>query len=206
MAKNPVVPSVISQKRSFPKALAFAFTNLFFLMAVVACTQSSEATKKVKTATAAEFKTWSAKDAAGQFTVKVKVPADWSDRKDLNDDAIIQSSDKADMLFLAIISEPKSQFDQGTKLEDYSDIVIDQFLKKTGAKAKSEPVKIMVNGRPALQYEIERKMNKIVTIHLFYVTVEGPKGFHQILAWTFDAYWDEKKPLLESVINSFQEE
>ncbi|MCL2873250.1 MAG: hypothetical protein FWF41_09855 [Betaproteobacteria bacterium] len=215
-------PSVPLPKLSFVSLIVMVF---FLVLMGSACTQKSEAPKtgkpssEEKTSVAAkpstetkapanEFKILSATDQENQLKVQIKVPADWMTRKDLNDDAVIQSSDKASTLFLVVISEPKNQFDKDAQLKDYADIVIENFLEKTEGQAKitKEAVKTTVNGRPALQYEIERKMNKITSVTLIYTMVEGPKGFHQIMAWTYNSYWGEQQPLLKSITDSFREE
>lgn len=215
-------PSVPLSKPSFVSLIVMAF---FLALMGSACTQKSEAPKKGKplgeektvvqektaTETSAatnEFKTLSATDRENHLKVQIQVPTDWFTRKDLNDDAVIQASNKASNLFAVVISEPKDQFDKGTQLKDYADIVIENFLEKNEeqAKAKKEAVKTTVNGRPALQYEIEMKLSKITSITMLYTIVEGSKGFHQIMAWTYSSRWDEQQPLLKTITDSFREE
>ncbi|MCL2309675.1 MAG: hypothetical protein FWC42_05285 [Proteobacteria bacterium] len=212
-----MISSSTFQKRFSPGALAFI--GLFFLaLTGLGCSPSDGAAKKTesaakKTESVAEktesadtgFKTLSAEDKTNQLKVKIKVPTDWKSRNDLNDDAVIQASNKADTLFLVVISEPKDQFDQGTKLEDYADIVIQNYLEKTEGQSSEKPIKTTVNGRPALQYEIERKMNKIVSVKLYFVVIKGVEGFHQVLVWTLSSNWEKKQAELKSIVNSFQE-
>ncbi|MDR2711458.1 MAG: hypothetical protein LBB65_09115 [Burkholderiales bacterium] len=213
--------STLFQKQSFAGYLIFALLVFFLAMMSASCSQSETSEKKTATATksaatkpaetttsADKFKTLSSKDTTNDLKLKINVPADWIERDDLNDVAAVQASNKADTLFLAVISEPKDQFDKGTKLEDYADLVIDHYLEgnEDKAKIKKERVKTVVNGRPAVQYEIENKANKIVTVTLLYTVVDAPQGFYQIMAWTLNSQWDEKQSLLRSITDSFREE
>ena len=62
----------------------------------------------------------------------------------------------------------------------------------------------MVDGNEAVQYEIQGTVDKIKVAYL-HVTVEGKDHFHQVLAWTLLSMLEKNRPMLESVIDSFQE-
>jgi hypothetical protein len=134
---------------------------------------------------------------------QVVVPEGWATQTDLNDAANLQIADVANENYLIVISEPKADFDN-ISIEKHSEITRGFILNSIEGDQVSAPVNLTINGHPALQYEITGTIDNINVVY-YHTTVETGSNFHQILAWTLPSKLDANKPVLESVINSFQE-
>ena len=106
--------------------------------------------------------------------------------------------------YLIVLSEPKIDLDLSSA-EAHSEITRQDFLEalKDGRVSRG-PIRLEINGADAVQYELRGSVDGIKVIYL-HTTIEGKNSFHQILAWTLPSKWRENQAVLESVINSFQE-
>lgn len=137
---------------------------------------------------------------------QIGVPMSWKQSKDLNDEASIQMQAASGMAYFLVISEPKDNFDQGTTLEDYAETVFSALRDNLeNNKVRSGPKSITINGYPALQFEMQAKINKILSVVYLYTVIEGREGFHQAMGWSNMRKWDENKAILEAITNTFKE-
>lgn len=133
---------------------------------------------------------------------RLVVPKDWSELRDLNDAAELQGGNRSKEQYVMVLSENKVDFDNMT-LQRHHQLTRDALMRKMKNPTAGEPVEITINGRPALQEEIggTQERTNIVFLH---TTVEEEHSFHQILAWTSKARWDEQKDKLHEVTRSFR--
>ena len=184
-------------------------TPLLLIITITACgeTKNSSSNNNTSTNTAesqqtqTEVKGKVIKSQDGQ--TQVLAPKSWSIQKDLNDVADLQIADVSKENYLIVISEPKSDFDN-ISVEKYSEMTRGFILDSIQGGKLSEPKNLTINGSPALQYQITGSVDGINIVYL-HTSVEGSDGFHQVLAWTLPSRLDKNGPVLESVINSFQE-
>jgi hypothetical protein len=136
---------------------------------------------------------------------QLEIPNDWSLRSDLNDYANIQAANLKKEVYVITISEYKIDFADDTTLESYSDITYQTFVDSlTDPVMISGPTQLEINGRRALQYEIRGEVEGVRAVCL-HTSVDGEKGFHQVLAWTLISKYEKNLALLRSVIDSFRE-
>jgi hypothetical protein len=134
---------------------------------------------------------------------QVTVPETWKVDNELHDTAELQASNRAGEEYLIVLSESKEDF-QNMTLEKHSETTRTTFLKSLTEPTVSEPTTLTINGLPALQYEIHGSINNLNVIYL-HTTIESPKNFHQLIAWTLRSRFQKNKPELQQVINSFKE-
>ncbi|HSE41536.1 MAG TPA: hypothetical protein VLH08_12315 [Acidobacteriota bacterium] len=134
----------------------------------------------------------------------VTVPGSWKEEKELNAQANLQASNRLKELYIIVISESKEDFQEMT-LERHSELTRTEFAKSLTTPEVSEAAFVTVNKNNGVQYQISGAINN-VKIVAFHTTVETPKYFHQILAWTIKSRLEKNKPILQSVIESFKED
>ena len=136
---------------------------------------------------------------------QIEIPDNWSERTDLNDEADIQVAYLRKEMYIIVMSEDKQDFEDSFTAESYSELTR-EFITDglTSLEISDTAEELEIDGHSALQYEIRGTMDGIKIAYL-HITVDGDQAFHQIIAWTLPSKWDTNRPILESVINSFQE-
>ncbi len=135
---------------------------------------------------------------------QLTVPASWSPQKDLNDDANIQAGNLLAEQYTVVISETKVDFTDDMDLNGFTEIVRKGIGETIKTPIVSEIRPLMVNGYPAVQFDVTGSVDNIKARWL-YTIVDTPKNYHQILAWTLNSKYEANKPVFLEVINSFKE-
>lgn len=142
-----------------------------------------------------------AKSIDGKF--QVTMPNGWTVQSELNDAADIQVANPLKEGYLVVLSESKEDFADPT-IEWHSETTRTGVLESLiDGRVTAGPTNLKINGKPAVQYEIRGKAEGLKVIYL-HTTVDTGDHLHQILAWTLPSYYDDNRPILESVINSFK--
>jgi len=78
------------------------------------------------------------------------------------------------------------------------------FQKMKNASA-TEPVRLTIDGHPALQDELSgtEKGTNVVFLH---TTVDDGDHFQQILAWTLKSRWQQQNQVLREITRTFRSE
>ncbi len=135
---------------------------------------------------------------------RIEVPEGWMKQANLHEDAEIQLFNPQKDLYLIVLSESKMDFDN-IGYEEHSGMTRKSLLHNlTNGKEVGDPIKLDINGMPALQYEITGSVNKLRVVYL-HTTVDGKKTFHQIIAWCLPSNFQKYRAELETVIKSFKE-
>ena len=139
---------------------------------------------------------------ASDEKTQVTVPEHWT-ALELNDSAEIQIGNEADEAYLIVLNELKEDL-YGWNLDKHSRVTLGNLLSTLSFPSVTGPKSIKVGGSPAVQYEVKGAMQgrNIVYIH---TTVDGPKYFSQILAWTLPSKAEATKPQLIEAVNTFRE-
>jgi len=161
---------------------------LFLTLCLCACSHRGPKTKDIIS-------------ADGKF--RITVPAGWDVEKDLNDAADLQASHRDSEMYIVVLSETKEDLHDMT-LEGHSKLTREALLKTVQDSSISGPTSVTVDGHPAVQYEIRGAVNHVNVVYL-HTTVESPKYFHQILAWTVPSRFALNKTTLEQVTEKFHE-
>ncbi len=144
-------------------------------------------------------KTIRSKDGAFELTV----PAGWREDLSLHEKSDLGASDPADELYVTILSESADDFVE-MNLERHSQTTRSILLSGLKSPAASGPRKLVIDGQPALEYEI-RGASENTRICYLHTTVELGQQYHQILAWTLLSRCERNKPLLRQVTASFRQ-
>ena len=139
---------------------------------------------------------------ASDEKTQITVPSHW-EVLELNDAAEIEVGNEKDEAYLIVLNELKDDL-YGWNLDKHSRVTLGSLLGGLTFPTVTGPKSITVNGSPAVQYEIRgaAEGRNIVYIH---TTVDGPKYFSQILAWTLASKADAVKPQLMKAIGTFKE-
>lgn len=136
---------------------------------------------------------------------ELDLPDGWASDRELHEEAQIQASNRTKRMYVIVLSEDKSTFPQPLTLAKHSEITRSILLENlTNPKVTELTTVKKVGNFPALQYEIQGKINDIEVTYL-HTTVETPARFNQILAWTTPTSFKTDKPELEQVVSSFRE-
>jgi len=136
---------------------------------------------------------------------ELDLPEGWASDRELHEEAQIQASNRTKRMYVIVLSEDKSAYPQPITLAKHSEITRSILLENlTNPKVTESTTLKKVGNFPALQYEIQGKINDIEVTYL-HTTVETPTRFSQILAWTTPTSFKTDKPELERVISSFRE-
>ncbi|HUF17496.1 MAG TPA: hypothetical protein VMS12_05565 [Thermoanaerobaculia bacterium] len=139
---------------------------------------------------------------ASDEKTEIVVPNSWSPL-DLNDAAEIQVGNEAEDAYLIVLNEAKDDL-FAWNLERHSRVTLGQLLMNVANPTVIGPTALTIAGSPAVQYEIRgaAENRNLVYIH---TTVDGPKHFSQIIAWTVPSKADRALPQLRRTILTFRE-
>lgn len=133
---------------------------------------------------------------------QIRVPQSWS-VMELNEAAEIQVGNEKDEAYLIVLTELKDDM-HGWNLERHSRVTLGQLLSNVAFPTITGPKSLKIGDSTAVQYEIRgaSEDRNIVYIH---TTIDGPKYFSQILAWTLPSRVEAVRPQLLEAITSFRE-
>lgn len=141
------------------------------------------------------------KSKDGQFQVTVydgMTPA-----TDLNAEADIQAMNGFRELYVVVLTEPKSDFEEAFTLQQYADLASQPFF--TGVNATpGTPKSIKTDaGAPMLQYDVHgtadgHKIGYLVSF------VDTGSHFHQVLAWTLEERFSQHRETLTKICASLR--
>jgi Domain of unknown function (DUF4190) len=135
---------------------------------------------------------------------RLTVPKDWSELSDLNAAAELQAGNRSKEQYVMILTENKADFEDMT-LQRHHQLTREAMLQKMKNASGTEAVELTIDGQPAMQDELTGTQDGMNIVFL-HTTVEGDKGFHQILAWTSKSRWDGQKEHLREITRSFRGE
>ncbi len=137
--------------------------------------------------------------------IAITLPSGWVKDDELNDRAQLEASNRAEQMYLIVLTQPKAEF-RGMPRETYAEITRGYLTRRLEKSEVSSPTPVsQVGGNPAVQYQVRGSLNNIDVLYL-HTVVETPTRFAQILAWTPPADFEKNQPMLQQVIQSFQEQ
>lgn len=192
-------------------ALIVPFLNGCSLLKKLIDKQSSESSKETNSLDLS--KNWGKEDSSNHTSgnilksnndlSEITLPEGWKEQKGLNEKADIQAADSLNNNFMIVLSESKLDFNEMT-LDKHSEATRSILLKAIGNPVVEGPTRLTINGFPAVQYKITGSIDNLNPVYL-HTTIETPKNFHQVLAWTLASKYEKNKPVLDKVIGSFKE-
>jgi hypothetical protein len=139
---------------------------------------------------------------ASDKLTQISVPADW-EVLELNDAAELQVGNPKSEAYLIVLNELKDDM-YGWNLEKHSRVTLGNLVAGLAFPVITGPKTLKIGDSPAIQYEIRGAAENRNVVYL-HTTVDGPKYFSQILAWTLPSRADAVKPQLLKAINTFRE-
>ncbi len=203
-------------KHSFGKwfliiALAVPLVTGCSLLKKLADKQSSDSSKETNSLDLS--KNWGKEDSSNHTSGNILKSNDgfsqitlldgWKEQKGLNEKAEIQAADPLNNNFIIVLSESKLDFNKMT-IDKHSEATRSILLKAIGNPVVEGPTRLTIHGFPAVQYKITGSIDNLNPVYL-HTTIETPKNFHQVLAWTLASKYEKNKPVLDQVIGSFKE-
>lgn len=179
-------------KKLVPALLVMSFTlgcSLFNQMK-----KQAEADKKTQVITATDNKS------------ELTVPGSWEKQSGLNNEAAIQVANLIGGQYAIVITESKKDLGSDISLQQFTDAVKENTTKNVLIQnvVMSEPKPITINGYPGVQFESNGTAAGI-KLNWIYTLINAPKNYHQVITWSLAAKYEQNKPVLLEVANSFKE-
>ncbi len=142
--------------------------------------------------------TLSATDGTSELTI----PATWTRRQGIQEDAEIQAGHIVGDCYAVVLSEPKDDFVDGTSYETHNLMTRAWLEEDSGTQPVPEQMKI--GELDALRSEYDIKTGDL-EIHYVHLTIDGAEHFHQVLLWCATASLEWSLSELDHVAKSFRE-
>ncbi len=146
------------------------------------------------------------------FLIKAEVILD---KDELNEDASLQYLNGLRELYVVVIEDTKSEFQQvliknklnekfPNNLKSYSNYILRYMKDQTQILHKSAMIDTIVNKLPA---KIVSVSGKVEDINVFYMIgfIEGNNTYYQIITWTISGFENKYKERMKKIIFSFKE-
>ena len=134
---------------------------------------------------------------------RITIPAGWKSQEDLHDEAEIQVANSRQEQYLIVLTENKADF-VDTDLARYGEIVSEALVENAQMSEDPETKSTTINGRPAIQYKISGTVDNLKVVY-WLTAVEGVNNYYQVLAWTLASKAEDNAPILQQVVESFEE-
>ena len=134
---------------------------------------------------------------------RVVAPLWFEECRDLNEHASLQLTDARHESYVIVLSESKASCGELTAGQHARCTTGALLEALADGRIEGGPEPLIVNGRPALCYELSGTVDGVPIAYL-HTTVEGVGAYHQILAWTPAERLSENRATLEALIASFR--
>lgn len=181
-------------KNNWHKFIAFGA----LLFVVLGCSAIREIQEGVGKAQSPQVLT--ATDGSCQLTV----PSTWRTETVLNELATLQASNRLGEQYVVVIRENKEDFGKSANLTVITDAIRDNLRLAVTNPVFSDSIPATVGGFPARQFEASGEVSGLKAKYL-YAVVDTPQNYYQIITWTLTSRFEENRPKLMEVINSFKE-
>lgn len=145
----------------------------------------------------------------------MELPTSLSITHNLNDEASLQYQDIIKELYVIVIDEPKSEFNEALEvfmlkdaytqdLEGYTSLVMDIFTQGVNIYESSEPQMTTINGLDAVLLSFEGNSDNVDVFFKFGI-IEGADTYYQIMTWTLLNKKDRFREQMSEMIMTFKE-
>ena len=139
--------------------------------------------------------------------VSIFVPSGWNTNDtQLYPGSIIGVADNATNEFLIITEKPKTSLKANDTLNDYLNVVKTAFSSAIANPVWGQPSDVTIGGCKGLAVRVTgiRKSNNTNTVY-FVNALESKNYFYNVCGYTLTSTEDANKPMIEKIINSFNE-
>lgn len=135
---------------------------------------------------------------------QITVPGTWNSLPTPNALLQIKVGNETTGQSVASLMDAKRDLPDDVNLDDYAWRAAQDLLGRMPAGTTvSEPIRMTVNGNPAIQYELTDRTAPPVIAWM--TAVETSQNYHRVMATTGLDGIDETRPLLQEVIHTFRE-
>jgi len=133
--------------------------------------------------------------------VELRVPSNWSNRSDLNDDAIFQMANLRREEYMIVIEDSFSEI---------GDVPFEEYASLQNESLASSSLRLIssgefdVHGSKALQYHMHGNVENN-DIDYMIVYLEGKERYYFVMMWTLSSKKTKAWPVFKSVIQTFKE-
>ncbi|HHV59377.1 MAG TPA: hypothetical protein GXX49_03610 [Clostridiaceae bacterium] len=136
--------------------------------------------------------------------LSLKLPGNWEKSKiKLNPEARLEVSSQNDESHVFVIDESKKAFVESIKLEDYYEILIENFNNELYDCKVSEPTEIIVDGKKSILTEIKGSTGDSRVVY-WLLAVDSGDSFTQVTGWTLESRYDQSKEEILDIVKSFR--
>lgn len=130
------------------------------------------------------------------------IPQNWSAMRDLNSEATIQVGNGFREEYLIVLIDTDEEYTGS--LQEHSDLTSGFIVEGLAGSEDSGPRPLTIGGFPAFQRELRGRISGL-NISYLHTSIDGEKGFYQILAWTLTEREDAKFPIYREILDTFEE-
>ncbi len=134
-------------------------------------------------------------------TVSITLLKDWRSVNNLNESAIVQAANGKEEKYLLIIRDSKEIVDD---LDAYAKVILDRLPDRAKDVTVGSPVKLKINGLPAIQYKVDGTVGGLAITFLF-TFVEGDSHYYQIMQWTLTRLYATHQKELKDIAQTIRE-
>ncbi len=183
-------------------AIPVGVFNAFILQGVLAAIAIPAYTKYMERSRAVSGKSTEQTGGSADVAVSFQLPEHWSTIDELHDDATFQAGNRLREEYLIVLTDNK--IDYAGTLAEHAELTSNSIINESQNSSRSDPKKLTINGYSAIQYEIACTVDNI-NLNYLHTTLEGQRGFHQVLAWTVRSKKAKGFVTFAEVLGTFQE-
>ena len=134
---------------------------------------------------------------------EITVPDNWSEEKDLNKDAKIQTANRIRDVYMVVFIDQKDKYGD-IQLAEFAEGANKKLLKRLTSPKIAAPVELKINELPAIQFEITGGAGGSTFVY-HQTLIQGPRNFYEILVWTPKRELDKNQYMIHEAVKSFKE-
>lgn len=148
-------------------------------------------------------------------TYSIEIPTYLRKTNNLNEDASLQYMNMIKELYVMVINEPISEFEESLivnnlqdsyskDLKGYSSILIHTFENETSSNEIINQKDTIINNLPAIVYKKTATVDG-VEVYYHFAYLQGKENFYQVFTWTLAEEEKTHNKVMEKMLYSFKE-
>ncbi|WP_010269079.1 PsbP-related protein [Paenibacillus senegalensis] len=135
--------------------------------------------------------------------LQIHVPDDWKEDNELNPQALLGASNRAQEKYFIALPFHKSDLADDAALDDFASVMNDNLSMSTTNMQIVDEQDIQIDGMNAKQYELTAEVDQIKVTYLLNYVEQG-EYFYQLATWSTQSKFAEHKSEFEQVLKSFR--
>ena len=134
---------------------------------------------------------------------EITVPENWSEEKDLNKDAKLQTANRVRDVYMVVFVDQKDKYGD-IQLSEFAEGAQKKLAKRLTGASIAPPAQLTIGNLPAIQYEITGVAGGSTFVY-HQTLVQGPMNFYEILVWTPKSQVSKNQYMIHEAVRSFKE-